>query len=133
MNVVGLYSAERRSKSATATPEKIPSPPLGKRFIHSRPRVATTYSCGNTQLSRPRVSARVCYYVIRGPVTSSLTSYFHTTTAFPKSSSSKSSRVNFHRLYRRLVRPAQILPLTESKYNTHVNIRSRFPVDGRRD
>jgi len=48
MNVVGLYSAECSSKSATATPEKIPSPLPGKRFIHSRPRVATTYSCGNT-------------------------------------------------------------------------------------
>lgn len=42
MNVVGLYSAEHRSKSATA------APPPGKRFIHSRPRVATMYSCGNT-------------------------------------------------------------------------------------
>lgn len=135
MNVVGLYSAERRSKSATATPEKIPSPSLGKRFIHSRPRVATTYSCGNT------LSLAVPGFLHAYAITSFEAPWPHRwrhTSILPPPPRNPHRQnhpgsISTDYIARRLVRPAQILPLAESKYNTHVNTRSRFPVDGRRD
>jgi len=91
----------------------------------------------NSRLSRPRAFARVCYYVIRGPVTSSLTSYFrHHRRRLGKFSSSNSSRVNFHRLCIAVsLAPPIDAPHNVQMYyyNTHVVRRSRFPADGRHD
>lgn len=89
----------------------------------------------HSRLSRTRAFARVCYYVIRGPVTSSLTSYFlH---RLGKFSSSNSSRVNFHRLCIAVsfAPPIDAPRDVENMYycNTQVVRRARFPADGTHD